>query len=169
MAQGIESRLALVNGGITFTVNTAVSDVSWNLVANSNLSVNGAIMNLPYADNCEILGFCLSYPYQFGQGQIDQGASNPMFVQLGWCDQTGNNGSVDEVGDTGLINIPDPNVWYDCNVHVPCPDTADSKWRFRLIGGLGEVSMINAPAGLNAEELDICFHLRIRSTLALVA
>lgn len=169
MPEGIESRLAN-NGGITFTVNNAVTDVSLVLVATPDLSVNGVIMNFPYGENCILKGFSFSFPYQYGQGEMDQGGgTNPMFVQLGWRDLTGNNGSLNEVGDTGLINIPDCNVWYDMDVFIPCPSNSDSKWHIEIVGCLGEVSMINSPVALDTEELDVVFHLKAFHTLALIA
>ena len=92
-----------------------------------------------------------------------------MFVQVGWQDLSGNNDSVDELGDTGRLNIPDPNVWYDTDTYVPFPSTADSKWFFEVIGLGGNVSMINAPAALDTETLMAQFHMRLRHTTGLIA
>lgn len=168
MIEGIESRLATITG-LTVTVDTAVTEVAAALAGNPVLSVNGTIQNLAYGDNCLITGFCLAFPYQFGQGSMDQIATDSMFVQLGWADNGGHNGSVDEMGDTGLINIPDPNYWYDCNVYVPMPATVDSKWHFRIDGFGANVSMLNVPDDLDEEVLALVFHLKIKHTLALIA
>lgn len=164
MAQGIETRLSTF-GGITFTVNTAATDAALVLAGTPDLSVNGVIMNLPYGDNCIIKGCCLSMPYQFGQGIFTAGA--PADIQLGWRDASGNNSSVSEVGDTGRINIPDFNVWYDLDIFIPQP-AVDSKWHFEIRGLAGNVSQIYAPAALNEDELAACFHLKILHTLPLI-
>lgn len=167
MTQGIESRLA-TRGGITFTVNTALDSVPLVLTGAPSLLVNAGVKYLPYGENCIIKGFCLSHPYQFGQGPIDQGSNEPMFVQLGWRDSAGNNGTIQQV-DTGLFNIPDPNVWYDTDIFIPQPAAVTNKWFFEIIGLGGEVSMFNVPADLNTDVLDSCFHLKILHTLALTA
>ena len=165
MSQGIESRISTFQG-LTFTVDTLLTDAGLLLTGTPDLSVNAAIQYLQYADNCTIKGFCMSFPYQFGQGIFAGG--DPMFVQLGWADSGVNSGSVNEVGDTGRINIPDPNYWYDMDVFVPCPDTAASKWKFQIVGLGGYVSMINAPAVLDEDDLDVTFHLKIQHTLPLL-
>jgi hypothetical protein len=169
MPQGIESRLSTFTG-ITFTVNTAAIDASLMLTGNPDLLVNGAVQNLAYGDNCIIKGFCLSLPFQFGQGAMDQGGDgNPAMIQLGYRDNLGNNGSVNEVGDTGRINIPDFNVWYNVDIFVPQPANVGAKWYFEILGLLGKVSQIYAPAALNEAELNACFHLKIVHTLAMIA
>lgn len=167
MPQGIESRLSNNLGGLTFTVDTTLTDASISLTGTPDLSVNGPIQHLTFGDNCIIKGFCLSFPYQFGQGERLSGES--MFIQLGWVDSSGANfGPVNEVGDTGRINIADPNYWYETDIYVPQPSTATSKWNFRIVGALGRVSQINAPAVLDMDELDISFHLKISHTLPLL-
>lgn len=166
---GIVSRISTF-GGITFTVNTAVNDVSVILVGTPDLSVNGTIMNLVYGDNLTIEGFSFNCPYQFGQGRINNGgAGEPAFFQLGWRDANGHNASVPEVGDTGRINIPDANYWYETFAFVPMPATVDIKYHLEIIGLGFEVSMFNVPAVLNEEVLDCCIHLKVRHTLALIA
>jgi len=166
---GIVSRLS-THGGVTFTVNTAVTDVALILTGSPDLSVNGTIMNLQQGDNCTIEGFSLQLPYQFGQGKFDVNVDgDPAFFQLGWRDNAGNNGSVNEVGDTGLINIPDPNYWYETETFLPQPATVADKWHLEIIGLGGWVSQIYAPAVLDQEELHAAIHLRIRHTLPLIA
>ena len=168
MSDGIESRIA-TRTGITFTVNTAVNNVNLALIGNPVFSSNVAIVYFAPGDNIIIKGVCLSLPYQFGQAKM----SPPMFFQLGWYDSGAGNGNVDEVGDTGYINIPDPNVWYDMNVYVPYQSpnigAASLKWGLRVIGLGGEVSMINAPAALNTEVLNAQIHFRIQHTSAMLA
>lgn len=167
MSQGIESRLS-THGGLTVTVNTAVDEVAAAVAGTPELSVNGTVMNLAYGDNCHIKGFALCFPFQFGQGAIDVGGDSPMFVQLGWVDDNAHSGSVTEVGDTGLINIPDPNYWYDMDIFVPMPAAVDSKWNFRIDGFGANVSMLNVPDDLDTDVLDLAFHLKIVHTLPLL-
>lgn len=166
---GIVSRISTFSG-ITFVVNTAVDQVSLILTGTPNLSVNGAIQNLQYGDQCIIEGFALCLPFQFGQGQINSTVDgNPAFFQLGWRDLSAHTGSVSEVGDTGRINIPDFNTWYDTYAFVPQPSAVDSKWQFEIVGLGGRVSMFNVPAALDTDTLNCCIHLRIRHTLILIA
>lgn len=162
--RGVESRLATMQG-IQFTVNTAVEDAALSLVgAQEELSVSGGVRYLQEADNAIIKGFSLTFPYQFGQGLI---GNAPIQVGLGWRDSDGNFAAVGEVGNGGTLNISDPNYWYDSNIYVPFPSTATNKWLFELTAILGNVSQINAPAVLNAEDLFCTFHLLIQSTLVL--
>lgn len=163
MTQGIESRLA-THEGLTVTVDTAILDVGLVLTGNPHLTVNGSIKNLPNGEGCIIKGFALCFPYQFGQGSIP----DSMFVQLGWEDDNGHNDSVDAVGDTGRINIPDCNYWYDSDIYVPVPSAVDSKWHFRILGLGGNVSMLNVPAALDDDVLETCFHLKIQHTTQLI-
>lgn len=159
---GIVSRLSTF-GGITVTVNTAANEVAVILVGTPDLSVNGAIMNFLQGDNFTVEGFSLSLPYQFGQGTI-----SPGFFQLGWRDNAANNGSVDEVGDGGRINIPDPNQWYDTFAFIPQPATVADKYHLEVVGLGFNVSMFNAPAVLNTAVLACAIHLKVRHTLALI-
>lgn len=166
---GIVSRLSTFTG-ITFTVDTGVDDVALILTGTPDLSVNGAIMNFPEGDNIIIEGFELAFPFQFGQGAMDSGgAGNPMFFQLGWKDNGGHSGSVDEVGDTGRINVPDPNYWFDTFAFVNQPATIDSKWHLEIVGLGGRVSMFNVPDDLNEDVLNACIHMKVRSTSTLIA
>lgn len=164
MADGIETRIA-TRQGITFTVNTALNEAALLLAGNPVFAGNVAIQYFAPGDNIIIKGVDFVYPYQFGQGSMDE----PIFFQLGWFDAAAGNGPVNEVGDTGLINIPDPNYWYDMNVFVPYPAGITTKWGLRVIGLGGNVSMINAPAALNTEVLEAQIHLRIQHTSAMLA
>lgn len=164
MAEGIETRIA-TSGGITFTVNTALTEVSLALAGNPVFSANVAVVYFAAGDNIILRGYGLSLPYQFGQGSMDY----PMFFQLGWYDSAAGSGSVTEVGDTGLIHIPDPNYFYEMAVFVPYPSGASGKWGLRVDGLGGMVSMINAPAALNTEILETQIHLRVQHTSAMLA
>ena len=96
---GIVSRLATY-GGITFTVDTAVTDVSVGLTGTPDLQLTVGTKHLQYGDQCIIEGFEFVCPYQFGQGHIDNiTAGYPAFVQLGYRDTAGNNGPITEIGD----------------------------------------------------------------------
>lgn len=166
---GIVSRISTFTG-LTFVVNTAVDHVTLLLAGNPDFTVNGTVGNLVQGDQCIIEGFALCCPFQFGQGELSTGgAGRPAFFQLGWIDQLGINAAVNEVGDTGRINVPDFNVWYDTYAFVPEPATVSAKYKFRILGLGGEVSMFNVPAALNTDTINICIHLKIRHTLALIA
>lgn len=164
MSNGIESRVA-TKTGITFTVNTAVNEVQLFLAGNPAFEENAGLQYFAAGDNIIIRGFCLSLPYQFGQGSMDI----PMFFQLGWFDSGIGSGNVEEVGGTGYVNIPDPNVWYDMEVFVPYKSTASLKWGLQVNGLGGYVSMINAPAALNTVELEAQIHLRVQRTSPMLA
>ena len=166
MSDGITSRLATVIG-ISFTVNLASTDATLILTGTPDLSINIATKNLVAGENCIIEGYGISFPYQFGQGEMD--SIGPMFIQVGWQDSSGNNGSVNELGDTGRLNIPDPNYWYEANTFVPFPSTADSKWFFEIVGLGGSVSMINVPSVFDAADLSAQFHMKIKHTTQLIA
>jgi len=163
MSNGIEARLA-TKGGITFTVDTAVTDVALILTGNPHFEVGVGRQYFAPGDNIIIKGFCFSFPYQFGQGIMD----DVLFFQLGWFDSGAGTGNINEVGDTGFINIPDPNVWYDMDVFVPVPTTT-LKWGLQVNGLGGYVSMINAPAALNEDELQAQLHLRVQHTSGMLS
>lgn len=161
--EGITNWLVTADG-LTVTVNTAVDQVGIALAGTPDFELNGATKYINEGENCIIEGFALCFPYQFGQGLL-----SPLRVQIGWRDSGGNNGSVNELGDTGRVNIPDPNYWYDTFTYVPYPTTATAKWHFEIVGIVGSVSMFNAPAALNTDELQIRAHLKIRTTTDLIA
>jgi len=161
--EGITNWLVSADG-ITFTVDTALDEVAIALAGTPDLELNGATKYINEGENCIVEGFALTFPYQFGQGTL-----SPLRFQIGWRDSGGNNGAVTELGDTGRINIPDPNYWYDTFTYVPYPATAAAKWHFEITGIIGRVSMFNCPAGLDEEELDIRAHLKIRTTTGLIA
>jgi hypothetical protein len=167
---GIVSRLATM-GGITFTVNTAVFNVSAGLTGTPDLQLNVGTKFLQQGDQCIIEGFSFNCPFQFGQGQINNAgvAGQPAFIQLGWRDNSGNNGAITEIGDNGRLNIPDPNYWYDTNTLFPQPAAVADKYFIEILGLAFEVSMFNVPAALDTDELDCSFHLKIRHTLPLIA
>jgi len=165
MTQGIESRIS-TKTGITFTVSVPATEVALNLAGTPPLSSNPVIVNFAEGENIIIKGFCLSLPYQFGQGMMD----DVLFFQLGWSDNTTHSGSVNEVGDTGYMIVPDPNVWYDMDVFVPWESLtdADSKWKLEIVGLGGWVSMLNAPAVLNLDVLQAQIHFRVNHTLPML-
>lgn len=168
MSNGIETRVA-TKTGITFTVNTAVNQVGLTLTGTPVFEGNVGVQYFAPGDNITLKGFCLSLPYQFGQGNMQ--IPGAMYFQLGWFDSGAGNGSVNEVGDTGLLNIPDPNVWYDMDVFVEykSPIATGLKWGLRVIGLGGNISMINAPAALDTDVLNAEIHFRVQHTSPMTA
>ena len=164
---GITSRVATFTG-ITFTVNTAANDVPLVLAGTPDLLIDGVNGHFLQGENFIIEGFCLSLPYQFGQGEINNGgAGQPGYFMLGWRDTIGNNGSLNQVGILGRINISDANYWYETYTFVRQPILVAGNYFMEITGLSYNVSMFNCPATLNEEVLNAAIHVKVRTTYSL--
>lgn len=164
MSNGIEARMTTTTG-ITFTVNVAVNEVNLALAGTPYFITIPAVQYFGAGENINLKGYCLSLPYQFGQGSMP----DPMWFKLGWEDGAAAAGVIPEVGVSGQIHIPDPNVWYDSDVFIKNPSPTNVKWGLQCTAISGKVSMINAPAALDTEILNAQIHLRVQHTQQITA
>ena len=149
-----------------FTVDVDVAYVSWNAIAAPIEFVDAATLDEVYAgDNVFIESLEVTYPYQFGQGPVgDVDNLMSIWLEIGWQSTGVQANTVNELGFDGQVWIPNPNIEYPIQVPVRYPCTDGLNWGFFLNDGGGTVSMINAPAILDEEDLHIAVFMKVRST-----
>lgn len=147
-------------------VNNAVVDLALTPVG-GNAPLEDGLGNIFFAfgDNVFIESIRFQLPYSFGNG----GDSSPITGQLGYRDDNGNTGTVEEIGESGIFNIPSFNIDFPINTFIPQPANVDSKWSFEMLASGGIVSMLNVPASLNAATIHGKIFLNVRHTLNRVA
>jgi len=152
-------------GGMTFTVDTTVNEVVIAFAGTPDFTINSLTKKFARGDQIKLEGYEISLPYQFGQGSF----SNDIYAFiLQYRDSNGHTGFFGDYITNSLFNVPDPNIMYDTDYLIPTPSNVDTTWWLEVGYLNGYVSMINAPASLNTQVLDVVVHLKVRSNLGLV-
>ena len=151
------------NAGVTVTVDTAAKVVNAVLTGTPEFIDNTSNLYFDLKDNVLIEEIQVSLPYQFGQGTI-----TPAQIRLSWEDTAAHSGDVTEFGDEGRLYIPDIAQPYSLTNFIEFPATATTKYKLMLTNFDLSVSMINAPAALHGDVLNINVFLKVRHTLPMI-
>jgi len=163
-----------------FTVNTAATEVVFNVGANTTLLRTPAFAPdekywLSPEDNFTILSYGIAFPWLFTMG------SNPISFQLVWEDEHAIQGIFSELGG-GLFGerlyCPFENAEFPLDLFIkfpnlannPAPPTVGDRIKilaFTSTSNNGAISMIGAPAALNGQTYKVNPYIKIIHNLPL--